>query len=55
MKHLMWFKRDGRDRVWVVCTCGWKAHHKRPKIQEQKATKHQEKYDAEWASEVAGL
>lgn len=55
MKHLMWFKRDKAQRVWVVCTCGWKTYHKRDKVQERRALAHQEKYDAEWASEVAGL
>lgn len=54
-RHYMWFRRDTEGRIWVVCTCGWKAHHKRAKVQERKAAAHQAKHGAEWVNQVAGL
>lgn len=55
MKHEMWFKQNKQGKTVVTCTCGWSGYHKRQKIQEQKAKKHQEKYDAEWANAVHGF
>lgn len=54
-EHVMWFRKDSQGRTVVCCTCGWAYGHKRAKVQERAAEKHQERYDAEWANQVLGL